>query len=582
MLESLTIENFAIIEHVSIDFSAGMTVLSGETGAGKSIIIDALGILCGGRGSIDLVRQGSDRLSIEGQFSFGDVPHGLRNHLADFGIEFDGLTEDLIIRREISQQGKNVIRVNGQLANVTLLKNIGSYLVDIHGQNEHQALLDNQQHLNMVDQFAPASFHALLAEYQESFSRYQTLKSDWLSAQTNEANQLQRLNFIEFQLEELEAAELVLEEDEQLEIKSTRLQSGQKISQNLANINLLFSESDESVLTQLNQVMSLLQEIETYHPEYPQIHEQIQNSYFELEELAHQIAFSASTFEEDDQSIDEVEARLSLLGQLKRKYGRTIPELIAYQSEIGEEIYQIKHREQYLQNLSQKLIAAYLEAVDLADRLHQQRQDVATELTGRIIAELSDLYMGNSQFEVEFHQVTVDTTLRSLATDQSLGGKILQLNQKGYDQVEFLVATNVGEPLKPLVRVASGGELSRFMLALKTVFSASEVAKTMVFDEIDTGVSGRVAQAIAEKIAQISQRHQVLCITHLAQVAAIASHQLYISKHVAESRTTTRVAPLNSEDRSEVLAQMMSGKVITKASLQMAREMLNDYQSKRS
>lgn len=582
MLESLTIENFAIIEHVSIDFSAGMTVLSGETGAGKSIIIDALGILCGGRGSSDLIRQGNERLAIEGLFSFERLPQPVQEELIEFGIDYGAEMNELILRREINQQGKNIIRVNGQLANVTLLKNIGTYLVDIHGQNEHQALLDDQLHLSMLDQFSPLSFRTLLAEYQAVYSVYQTLKQNWLKAQTNEAQQIQRLNFLEFQLEELEAAELIKEEDEQLEIKSKRLQSAQKINHNLENINLLFSESEDNILTQLNQIMTLLQEIQSYHPDYLQIYEQLQSEYYEIEELGHQIALSASTFETDDQSIDEVEKRLSELGLLKRKYGMSIDELIAYQDEIGEEIYQIIHREQYLSDLSQKLVKAYDEALLIADKLHDERERFSTDLMQQIEAELSDLYMGDSQFEVRFHPTGYDESVRQLLMDEGLETKWLQLNEAGYDEIEFYVATNIGEPLKPLVRVASGGELSRFMLALKSVFNQSEGAKTMVFDEIDTGVSGRVAQAIAEKIAQVSQGHQVLCITHLAQVAAIADQQLYISKHVVESRTTTRVASLTEEERSEVLAQMMSGKVITKASLQMAREMLSDYQSKRT
>lgn len=584
MLESLTIENFAIIDQISIDFSEGMTVLSGETGAGKSIIIDALGILCGGRGSVEFIRHGESRLTVEGLFSFEELPNELLQSMEKFGIELDAATtlrDGLIIRREINHSGKNIIRVNGQLANVTLLKEIGSFLVDIHGQNEHQALLDNQQHLHLLDQFAATSLATTARKYQTAYTNYQQLRREWLKAQRNESNQMQRLSFLEFQLNEIEEAELVLEEDEQLEQVSKKLQGAQEISLNIANINLMFSESDTSVLTQVDQIITLLQEIIAYDEAYPALLEQIESINYDLQELAHQIAATELNSEADDQSIDEVESRLNQLGHLKRKYNMSIADILSYYDEIAEEIYQIKHREQFMEKLSKQLIEAYAEAKRLADALHELRQDKTEALVTRIEAELAGLYMENSRFSVKFHKAIPDNALKDVS-DFKLGNQeiFLSLNEFGYDQIEFYVSTNIGEAMKPLVKVASGGELSRFMLALKSVFGTAGLAKTMVFDEIDTGVSGRVAQAIAEKIHQVSQFHQVLCITHLAQVAAIAEEQLYISKSVSDKRTSTQVATLNDEERSEVIAQMMSGKVRTQASLQLAKELLTDYQNK--
>lgn len=584
MIESLSIENFAIIDRINIDFTEGMTVLSGETGAGKSIIIDALGILCGGRGSIEFIRHGEERLIVEGLFSFKDLPAELLQAMQQFGIELDieaTQRDGLIIRREISHSGKNIIRVNGQLANVSLLKDIGSFLVDIHGQNEHQALLDNQQHLYLLDQFAAKSLNSKIKDYQVVFSNYQKLRSDWLKAQRNESNQMQRLSFLEFQLNEIEEAGLVLEEDEQLEQLSKKLQGAQTITANLSAINQLFTESDTSVLTQLDQITGLLQEIISYDEVYPVLVEQLTSSNYELQELAHQIAATELSDEADDQSIDEIESRLNQLGQLKRKYNMTIAEILAYNDEIAEEVYQIKHREQFMEKLSQQLVAAYWSAKELADDLHEIRLSKAGALMTLIEAQLADLYMESSRFDVKFHQANLDPSLqdvKAFQTDQTEA--FLMLDEFGYDQIEFYVSTNIGEAMKPLVRVASGGELSRFMLALKAVFATAGLHKTMVFDEIDTGVSGRVAQAIAEKIHQVSQFHQVLCITHLAQVAAIADEQLYISKSVSDQRTSTQVATLNDEERSEVIAQMMSGKVLTQASLQLAKELLNDLQNK--
>lgn len=584
MIESLTIENFAIIDQVSIDFKEGMTVLSGETGAGKSIIIDALGILCGGRGSIEFIRHGEQRLAVEGLFSFKQLPDGLLQVMEKFGIELSeeaALGDGIIIRREINDTGKNIIRVNGQLANVTLLKEIGSFLVDIHGQNEHQALLDNQLHLHLLDQFAMSALAPIYKEYYIAYASYYQLRKEWLKAQDTESNQMQRLSFLEFQLNEIEEAELVHEEDEKLEIISKKLQGAQEIAHNLGSINLMFTESDTSILTQIDQVLGLLQEIITYDETYPSLLAQLESINYDLQELAHQIAATELSDEADDQSIDEIESRLSQLGQLKRKYNKSIAEILNHYDEIAEEIYQIKHREQFMEKLTKQLVAAYSVAKEFADQLHEVRYEKSGTLVSQIETELADLYMENSRFDVRFQPTGMDHALKTLSEEIANNQmSFISLNEFGYDQIEFYVSTNVGEALKPLVKVASGGELSRFMLALKSVFGAAGLAKTMVFDEIDTGVSGRVAQAIAEKIHQVSQFHQVLCITHLAQVAAIAEDQLYISKSVSDDRTKTHVVSLSKEERSEVIAQMMSGKILTKASLQLATELLTDYQNK--
>ena len=327
MLESLSIENFAIIDRVSIDFSSGMTVLSGETGAGKSIIIDALGILCGGRGSTEFIRTGEQRLLVEGLFTFNTVPEGLLIAFQQFGLDVDqesALTEGLIIRREIHASGKNLIRINGQLANVTLLKDIGSYLVDIHGQNEHQALLDNQQHLNLLDQYATKKLEPVKKRYQTAYETYRELRQAWLKAQRTETEQAQRVSFLEFQIAEIEEAELVLAEDEQLEKLSIKLQGAQKIASNIASINQLFSDSDTSLLTQTDQIMRLLIEIQSYDEIYPELLKRLESTYYDLQEIAHQVAASELNLETDDQSIDEIESRLSQLGQLKRKYNMSI------------------------------------------------------------------------------------------------------------------------------------------------------------------------------------------------------------------------------------------------------------------
>ena len=573
MLQSLTIENFAIIHHVAIDFSQGMTVLSGETGAGKSIIIDALGMLCGGRGSSELIRQGSPKLVVEGLFQFATPHERLEQILADFGIEWQSAHEELILRRELSTQGKNTVRVNGQLANVQLLKQIGYLLVDIHGQNEHQALLNRSEHLHQLDQFAHAKLAQTKADYQVAYQTYYRIRQEWLNSRQSDQEALQRLNFLEFQLQELEQARLVADEDEQLESLSQKMQNAQKISQSVAGIQQLLSDGEYSVLTQLNQAMRLLNEIESYDTHYPVLNEQLATSYYQLEEIAHRMALSEEV-ELGDYSVDEIEARLDLLGQLKRKYGMDVNQLLAYYQAISEEVYQLRHREEYAGQLEKQLREAYRQTVQLAKQLRQIRKSEGQALVHQIERELSDLYMANARFAVEFAPVLIDEAIQAIIP------KAVRLTVDGCDQVEFYATTNVGESMKPLIKVASGGELSRFMLALKRVFSLSMTSQTMVFDEIDTGVSGRIAQAIAEKMAEIALSHQVLCITHLPQVAAIADEQLAIQKTVENDRTQTQVMALSPTERIEAVASMMSGKVLTPVSLQMAQEMIEQLQTK--
>lgn len=572
MLETLTIKDFAIIDHIEINFQNGMTVLSGETGAGKSIIIDALGILCGGRGSSEFIRHGSERLIVEGLFAFDKLPQTIFYALEDVGIKMDADENTLIIRREITKQGRNVIRINGQLANVTILKTIGNDLVDIHGQNEHQALLDQAEHLRLLDQFGSDDHQQLLIAYKDSYTRYQQARAAYLAAHQDQSDDHQRLSFLEFQLNELEEAALEEGEYEVLEEKSKKLQHMQHTLTHLNQLNEIISDNDQSVLALLSQSEHLLQEIVDYHSDYPDLMNQLSNLRYELEELSHQLANTSSDVEIEDESIDQIESRLAYLSSLKRKYNMDIEDIIQYAQDISEEIYQLNHKEEYLEDMEKQLVERYQEAYQLAQQLHESRKKLSSDLVRAIEAELKALYMENSQFEVAFEKVKKDAQL------SDLGHAFDQLTIARIDHVEFYVSTNVGEDLKPLVKVASGGELSRFMLALKTVFGRKSIAKVMVFDEIDTGVSGRVAQAIAEKIKANADRHQVLCITHLAQVAAISDHQLYIQKEVADQRTRTTIQNLTPDARVQVIAGMMSGKEMSDSSLQLAKEMLANYQ----
>lgn len=573
MLSSLTIKNFAIIEEISLNFQAGMTVLSGETGAGKSIIIDALSLLLGGRGTPDYIRYGEEVLMIEGLFNFATEPEEIVALLTDFGIPIDWQEDGLTIQREINQQGKNVVRVNGRLANVSLLKSMGTYLGDIHGQNEHQLLLDSKQHLPLLDYYGQQTMHSLKEDYRVAYSHYQRLRTDWIQAHESESHSQQHLSFLEFQLDELNQVDFQEGEEVRLLAESKKLQHLQEMQSGLNLINGLLSENEVTVLNQLSEVSDQLQRIQAFDEEFPALLEKIDQTRFDLEDLARQLAFKANFDIDEVSTFDEIEQRLSVMSRFKRKYQLSIDELIAYQAQIRQEIDRLIHRDRYLDQLSEQLDQAYRAAYQAAERLHQARIQVSQDLKTQVEKELGDLYMTASQIQVDFQHVGIDKELSAtLPPDQNRAA----LNANGYDLAEFYIVTNLGDTPKPLVKVASGGELSRFMLALKVVFAASLPSKVMVFDEIDTGVSGRVAFAIAQKMHHFSTYHQVLAITHLPQVAAISDFQFYITKSVDKAKTQTHVQLLTLSERYEVIARMMSGDTATTASLQLVKEMMTD------
>ncbi|WP_028125068.1 DNA repair protein RecN [Eremococcus coleocola] len=573
MLISLNIENFAIIQATSIDFSRGMTVLSGETGAGKSIIIDALGLVCGGRGSVDFIRKGADKLSLEALFVFDHLPQAICQVLDKYGLSYSDEDASLLLQRQINLKGANLIRVNGHLANVSMLKELGAILVDIHGQNEHQVLLNPNTHLDLVDQFAGPSLLNQLQTYQKAYANYRQLRKDWISGQETESNQLQRLDFIQFQAQELEKFGLDAAEEDHLKEVSLKMRHQVQVQADIERLNQVLSESDQSVLNQLDQAMTFLEELVKIDDSYQVMIDQLKTSRFELEDIAQQLAFKDLSVIDSDLNLDEVESRLNDYSQLKRKYGMTVPELIDYEAALAEEIFQIQHRDRYLAQLKDKLQAAYTDLYEKAQLLDQNRCHVSKKLKHAIETQLGDLYMADASFAVHFSSVGQDRELS--------GFDFLALHEGGFANLEFYVATNKGQDLSPLVKVASGGELSRFMLALKRVFASQAMSKVMVFDEIDSGVSGRVAHAIADKIKEISQSHQVLCITHLAQVAAAADQQLFIQKALDadQTATQTKVTTLANPDRVKVIASMMSGESLTAASLDLAQELLKDYQN---
>ncbi|WP_461202835.1 DNA repair protein RecN [Enterococcus sp. N342-3-1-2] len=553
MLLELSIQNFAIISNLHLSFHEGMTALTGETGAGKSIIIDAMGLLAGGRGSSDYLRQGADKCRLEGIFEWPLQPefHLLAEEL---GIDEE---EVLIVQRDFTQSGKNLCRVNGRTVTLSVLRQIGLFLVDIQGQNEHQELLQPEKHLSLLDGFGDEQFKTELAVYRGAYQSYRALENQVRTIQENEQLYVQRMDMLQFQQEEIAQAALVEDEEEQLVDEREKLINYQKIVDALSQSYAALSAEEANSVDGVSLALTEVQGIAHLDPAYEKISETIQSAYYLLQDAAADISRQADNLELDEGRLEEVLSRLETIRQLKRKYGESIPVILAYYDSISKEISESAYTEGQLEQLEAELAQKADEVWQLAEELHVKRREAAHRLEKEIVQELKELYMEHAQFDVRF------------------ANNSKQLTANGFDVVEFYLTTNPGEGLKPLVRVASGGELSRILLALKSIFSRKQGITSIVFDEVDTGVSGRVAQAIAEKIAKIAAHSQVLCITHLPQVAAVADNQYFIEKSIQDGRTETHVRKLAQQERVTEIARMLSGAEITDLTVEHARELLS-------
>lgn len=555
MLQELTIDDLAIIPHLSLEFDDHMTVLTGETGAGKSIIIDAVSLLAGRRGSQELIRKGSDKLVVQGQFTLPNRPAYL-HELDDLGIDHEDGT--LIISRTIHRNGRNTIRVNGTLINTSVLKKIGSALVDIQGQNDSQRLLQPDQHLEMLDQFAGKELLEIRSHYRELYERYLQIKSTLAKKQANEQQWAQRLDMLHYQEKEIGEAHLKADEEEQLTAERDRLEHFQQINETLQDvIAVLNGDEATPVLDQLAGLMDATSQISQFDGEYDDLAKSITDSYYNLQDAANQAGRELDNLAYDDDRLQQINDRLTLIGDLEHKYGDSLKDVLDYYEKIQQELAKMEGTADSNDELEKDLQDITKQLGNLAGKLHSMRVKAAGQLERRVHQQLSDLYMSKAIFQVKFK-----------TADQ------LTFTPTGQDNVEFYIQTNPGERLGPLVRIVSGGELSRVMLALKTIFAKVEGVTSIIFDEVDTGVSGRVAQAIADKIKLIAANSQVLCITHLPQVAAVAQHHFLISKHLQKQRTVTEVQALNKEQRVDELARMLAGEKITKLTREHAKELL--------
>ena len=550
MLLEISIKNFAIIEEVSLHFDQGMTILTGETGAGKSIIIDAMNMMLGSRAATDVIRHGASKAEIEGLFSL-ENSRSLKPIFEEQGLE---LTDELIIRREILQNGRSVSRVNGQLVNLSVLKAIGQYLVDIHGQHDQEELMRPQLHIAMLDEFGDQEFLTLRDRYYETFDRYRGLRKQVLTLQKNQQEHKARIEMLEFQIAEIESADLKSGEDLTLHQERERLLNHKQIADTLTNAYAMLDNEDFSSLSNVRSAMNDLESIEEYDPSYKELSSNLSESYYVLEDVTKRLEDIIDGLDFDGNRLMQIEARLDLINSITRKYGGNVNDVLEYFAQISKEYQLLTGNHSSSEDLEVELKALEKTLVELAGQLSQARHLLAKQLESEIKQELQELYMEKANFQVQFTKS--------------------KFNREGNEQVEFYISTNPGEDFKPLIKVASGGELSRLMLAIKSAFSRKEGKTSIVFDEVDTGVSGRVAQAIAQKIHKIGSNGQVLAISHLPQVIAIADYQFFIEKISDEHSTVSKVRLLDMDERVEEIAKMLAGENVTDAALTQARELL--------
>ncbi len=558
MLAELSIKNFAIIESLTISFEKGLTVLTGETGAGKSIIIDAIHLLAGARGSSEFVRYGEKRAELEALFLLDEELHSVYDRCEEFGIDVsDGM---IILRRDMSSSGKSICRINGKLVTIAVLREIGQLLVDIHGQHDNQELMNEENHLSLLDQYGGKEVKTALVDYMELYQRYDGLNRKIIQLSENEQEMAHRLDLLQFQLEEIEKADLQPNEDELLQEEKHQISNYEKIYDSLNNsYNALHGE--QRGLDWVSLAMSHLENVSNISEKLKELSETISNAFYMMEDLSYEVRNELDSLEFDPERLNFVESRLNEINHLKRKYGQSVEEILTYSARIEEEIDTIQNKDSHLSKLQKELESVLADLSVEAKNISAIRKKYAKVLIDEIHQELKELYMEKTRFDVNIHEK------RSSSHE-------LKYTSKGVDEVEFYISTNPGEPLKPLSKTASGGELSRIMLAMKSIFSQHQGITSIIFDEVDTGVSGRVAQAIAEKIYRVSNGSQVLCITHLPQVAAMADTHLYIAKETKSGRTKTSVKPLNEEEKIKEIGRMIAGVEVTELSKEHAKELL--------
>ena len=547
MLSLLHIENIAVIEQSDISFNKGFNVLTGETGAGKSIVIDAISAILGERAYRDMIRTGAAKASVRAVFT--DVPEF--PWFAENGVEYDPET---VIQREVYLDGKNVCRVNGSLVSVTILRKLGIQLINIHGQHDSASLFDENNHLQFLDDFADNQ--DLRCDYEEKYHAVADLRREIQRLTMDESEKLRRMETLCYQIQEITKAELEAGEDEVLEERRKLLQNAEKLSNGMvAVVECLYGGDDtDGAATLLMQAERELQRLSRYTSSFESLHERVADLMYQVQDVAEEVKDARDYLAYSADELEQIESRLDVIHKLRRKYGATCEDILAYLEQATQELDEIEFADDHMEKLKHKCDQAEKVAWDAALVLRQNRLDKAKEMESRILQELSQLDMPRVQFSCVFTQQ--------------------ELSPNGADAVAFYMSANAGEALKPMSKVASGGELARIMLAMKNVLAQKDKVSTLIFDEVDTGVSGRAAQKVAEKLRSVSVNKQVLCVTHLPQIAAMGDTHMLIAKSERDGRTYTTVTPLDFEGRKQELARIIGGAKITETTLESAAEML--------
>ncbi len=539
MISTLHIKNIGIIDDLSIDLNEGLNVLTGETGAGKTLIIDSLGIISGGRFSKEMIRKGETNSFVE-----------ICMYEPENENSIDG---NIIVSREINSNGKNMCKINGRMVTVNELKNFMSKFIEIHGQNDNQSLLDNKFHLKYLDGFIGDKIVDIKNQYKEKYEKYLEIKQKLKNNYGDEKERERKLDLLRYQFNEIEEANLKVTEEENLEEKRKLMLNSEKISKNLNEADIAIGENS---IDSINTAIRALEKIENIDKKYEDISSNLKNIYYELQEISRDISDYREDVYFDEQERNEVEERLDLIYNLKRKYGNDVQEILNYKDEIEAEINHIENLDEYNNKLKKELKQLKLAMTTLAEKMHELRNEYGKVLSININKVLEDLEMKNANINIH-----VDYNEE-------------EFFENGKDVVEFYITTNLGEDEKQLSKIASGGEMSRIMLAIKKVLADTDKMPVLIFDEIDTGISGKAAGAVAEKLNGISKNHQVLCISHLPSIAAIADYNYFISKRVINERTNTNIRLLNEKETLEEIARISSGE-INEATIQYAMQLRN-------
>ena len=538
MISTLHIKNIGIIDDLVVNLNNGLNILTGETGAGKTLIIDSLQIATGGRFSKDMIRRGEECSFVE-----------LALYLPENENSIDG---NIIVSREIHSNGRNSCKVNGRLVTVNELKSFMKNLIDIHGQMDNQSILDQTMHIKYLDDFIGKKIKTIKDEYLEYYKGYCNVKSEIKSNFGDEKEKQRKLDLLRYQVNEIESASLKMGEDVEVENIRERMINSEKIRENLNEVN---SEIGDTTIDSVSNAIRALEKVEIIDNKYSETLNTLKGVYYDLQELSRDVKAFQDEMDFDEAEKQKIEERYDLIHDLKRKYGNSIEEILKYKEEISTEIEKIENSEEYIAELKKKLNKIIEKMKNLSDQINKIRREYAIELEKNINKELFELEMPNAKFKISIKK-----------NDEEI------FWENGQDQVEFLISTNVGEEEKELIKIASGGEMSRIMLAIKNVLANVDEVPVMIFDEIDTGISGKAAKSVGEKLKQISKTHQVICITHQANIAAKGDYNYYISKRIDNGRTLTNIKQLNEEETIKEIARISSGEY-SKAALEHAKEL---------